>query len=329
MRVRANLNECPTPPPERVTRAAERALEAVNRYPDPSRRRLLEELYADYAGVDAELVVAVPGSDTVLEILWWALRPLRLAVLHPGFYSLTGIAGWIDNRHMLLETRRPWREPLLDSSVLEGLSGTGVLAAVEDPGNPLGLRSLPDRLPGGVEGFYLLVDEAYYEYVGYTHVSEAVDSDTLAVARTLSKAFSLASARVGFLIAGPTLAERLRRDPLPFRIPSPSLEAAIAALEDPSYARRCAVEARREAERIAARLEKIGLRVTLGRAHYMLVYTGDPEAAALLRERGVIVAGFPQLGPGTVRVTPQSRRENDYIIEVFERLADERGWSGG
>ncbi len=319
MLVDARRGECPFPPPGRVRLALERAYQGINRYPDPGMVRRLEEAYARYAGVPAESVAALPGSDTILERIVLAARPRAAGVYAGGFFHWTRLPQEYGLRVRVLG------EPggALDWGEVEAL-GRGSVALIDDPSNPLGARPLagpPPEPPGPL----VVVDEAYYEYAGSGLAEAAAGIPGLIVVRTLSKAFSLAGARVGFAVGEPgTLASlRLRGDPLPFRLSRPSIEAAMAALEDPGYMRRCVEYMTEWREWLAGRLEKLGYRVSRGQSPFILVQTGVSDAAERLREMSVLVAQMPAsiYGPGAVRVSPADPPGNQRVVEAFERLS--------
>lgn len=321
------MGECPLPPPARVLEAARQAVVETHRYPAPGLRGEVEELYSRYAGVPRESVVVVPGSDTVLEIISWALTPGSASTLWPGFYSYTGLLQAYFREHYIHRIGEP-RDPLLSKRDLETMASQARLVVVEDPNNPLGHRSLPgprEALASLGPGNLLLVDEAYYEFSGRTLARMVEAEERLLVARTMSKAFGLAGMRVGFIIAHPRVAERIRSwDPLPFRVPAPSLAAAREALRDPEYSLGCAELMARWRDWLAHRLAREGLRVYWGDTPYLLVETGVPGAAGRLREAGVLVSDASWWRPGAIRVTPAATPgENRVILEAILGLASQ------
>src|SRR5919201_3755395 len=93
------------------------------------------------------------------------------------------------------------------------------------PHNPTGaLVDLPGARP-------LVVDEAYFEYAGETAV-DLLDDDVIVI-RTFSKAFGLASARVGYALAAVDVARELNARQAPCPVTSLSAALALAALETP------------------------------------------------------------------------------------------------
>ena len=142
------------------------------------------------------------------------------------------------------------------------------------------------------------------------------------VLKTLSKAFGLAGARVGCAIGDPeTIAMAARALP-PYPMPSPSVDAALAALA-PS---RRAVQEERIA-RIKADRELIAERlkgapsvrcVRSGGGNFLFLEVDFPETlAARLRALGIRVRFRPNAAPGGVRVTIGTEAENDALLRAF------------
>ena len=87
------------------------------------------------------------------------------------------------------------------------------------------LKSLPKNI-------LVVIDEAYFEFSKNSLVNELVDKPNWAVLRTFSKAFRLASMRVGYCIANPELISVLEKIRLPYNLPSFSIAAALAAMQN-------------------------------------------------------------------------------------------------
>ena len=323
--VRAHLGECPFKPPERVVEAVRRAAGSLNTYPDPELVQEVEELYASYSKVDPSMVKAIPGSDTALELVSQALKPKRAFGVYPSFYYFTGLLE-VNAKEAVFKPIDPERDPALDPEVLEDALWGVNLAVVEDPNNPMGVRVLPPPgiLRGLVEGWsgVLVIDEAYHEFSGYTYKDLLLEGSNVVLARTLSKAFALAGARVSFILAPPELMARLRRaDINPFRIPTPSLHAARAALEDPSYARDCVRYMLKWRDWIAMQAVKLGFKVRVGKAPFVVVETGIPEASRILKNLGVLAADLRWWKPGALRFSPSTINGNLKIVEALNYLA--------
>src|SRR3989442_4454861 len=135
------------------------------------------------------------------------------------------------------------------------------------PHNPTGaLGEIPAARP-------LVVDEAYFEYAGETAVP--LLDDGVIVIRTFSKAFGLAGARIGYLLAASDTAAGLGARQAPAPVSTLSVALALAALRSPPDVGGV-VE---ERERLAVEVRAAGLEPLLSHANFLFVPT--PDAAAI------------------------------------------------
>ena len=181
-----------------------------------------------------------------------------------------------------------------------------VLTFVCRPHNPTGaLVDLPSARP-------LVVDEAYFEYAGETAVP--LLEDGVIVVRTFSKAFGLASARVGYALASVAVAAELnaRQEPAPVSTISAAL--ALTGLEagPPDVSATIA-----ERERLAEGLRSLGLEPLASWTNFLLV---RHERAAELAD-GLLRRGLPvRPSPGAIRITVHRPDADDRLLGALEEL---------
>ena len=329
-RIRLDLNESPFPPPPSVVEAAARALAEANRYP---RRELYEEvlgLLSSYTGAGEEMLVLGLGGDMVLEKAFSLVLGPGDAAAAPGpSFSMYRVYASHQGARLeavpLREEGDHWALPW--GELLEALRRGARLVAVDNPNNPTGSLVVPGEQElvelleeAGRRGALVVLDEAYYEFSGVTYAGLAEAYDNLLVVRTLSKAFSLAGLRVGYGIAHPRLAEKLRALMPPF-LPSPSLAAAAAALRSPGYAEELVSLVRREREWLRERLGRLGARTYRSYTNFVLArLPGVEDPVEALRGRGILVRrpGLP--GGGWMRVTVGAPRENSMLVNAVAEL---------
>jgi histidinol-phosphate aminotransferase len=171
-----------------------------------------------------------------------------------------------------------WKEDL--ESLYNNISKAR-LVIIDDPNNPTGspmLKAKEDIISNIAEKVngLLVVDEAYYEFSGYTVKDFINKYKNVAIVRTLSKAFSLASFRIGYLIADKELIKVLNKATTPFDIPLPSLIAGISALEKPDYAFNIASEIKKNRDFLYESMKKLGLKVYRSLTNFLYFkYNGD------------------------------------------------------
>jgi histidinol-phosphate aminotransferase len=168
------------------------------------------------------------------------------------------------------------------------------------PNNPTGeLGPLPDARP-------LVVDEAYFEYCGEAAV-DLIEGDVIVI-RTFSKAFGLAAARVGYVLAGREVAVELKGRQHPAPVSTLSAALAIAALESPPDVRPIL----EERERFAERLRQHGYEPLPSEANFLYVPVGDPVGLAdKLLMRGLAVRPVR----GGIRITIRTEADDERLLQ--------------
>jgi histidinol-phosphate aminotransferase len=140
---------------------------------------------------------------------------------------------------------------------------------------------------------------------------------------TFSKIYGLASLRVGYGYASVELATLLNRVRQPFNVNAIGQAAAVAALEDARFTRRCARENRAGLRRIESGLRGIGLEWVPSEANFILVRVGDGAGwFAALQKKGIIVRPLaPYKLPEWLRITVGTADQNERLLRELAALA--------
>ena len=305
------------------------ALDAgINRYPEPQPARLRQVMASLYGVRPGELVVTRGADDAIDLLVRTFCRAGEDAVLvaTPTFSAYAHFARLQGAR--VAEARLTPDFDLDGDAFLSAARAEAVLklAFICSPNNPTGNRVPPaqvleiaDALPETI----VVLDEAYIEFADLESLAEeAAKRPNLVVLRTLSKAYGLAGARIGAAIANEELIGLLQRALPPYPLPTPSIEAALAAL---APARR-AVHADRierivaERERLADRLPASPLvrKVRNGGGNFVFLEVNDaPALARELDKLGIRVRFRENAAPGGVRLTIGTLEENDSALAAF------------
>ncbi|WP_338504304.1 imidazoleglycerol-phosphate dehydratase HisB [Sphingomonas kaistensis] len=311
----------------------------VNRYPEPQPQRLRAVMAALYGVVSTQFLVTRGGDDAIDLLCRTFLRGSEdaVAVTSPSFTAYAHFArvqgaGVIDIP--LTETF-----DLDPDAVIAGVKGEPrtKLLFLCTPNNPTGNAVDPAdilRIADALPDVMILADEAYIEFSDTPSLAgEAVVRLNLLVLKTLSKAFALAGARVGGLIGPAETLEIVARVLPPYPLPTPSIAAALDALQP---ARR-AVHRERIAQLLAERERMAPLlaaspyvrKVYPSAGNFLFLETIDTEQlAARLSADGIRVRYRPKAAPGGIRLTIGTRAENDAALAAFgatvERKAPRR-----
>ncbi|MFL6077191.1 MAG: histidinol-phosphate transaminase [Mycobacteriales bacterium] len=320
-------NEVPFGPlPSVVEAIAVTAAGSLHRYPDPACRELTAALAARHGVSTAEIQVG-PGTVGLCQ-------HLALAFAGPGddvvfawrsFEAYPVVTGQVGARAVQVPLDGDHRHDL--AALAEAVTDRTGLVFVCNPNNPTGtanraaeLEKFLDAVPGDV---LVVLDEAYREFVTDPDVPDGLElargRRNVAVLRTFSKAYGLASLRVGYCVANPEVVEALRRVTVPFAVNTLAQAAALASLEPAAAAelaeRVTAVTAERD--RVAAELARMGVDIPPeSQTNFIwlpLAGEAGPEFTAACERRGVIVRPYT---PDGVRVTIGTAAENDAFLSV-------------
>ena len=258
------------------------------RLPEPEEEQRLCAIAAEAYGVaDPAMVVAAPGTQILISLLPLLLPSPEVRVLGPTYAEHA--AGWSASGAAVTVV------PTFDE--LAG-ARTAVLC---QPNNPDGRRQTPaDLLRCAADcarrGGVLVVDEAFVDLEpGLLSVAGALPCPGLVVLRSFGKTYGLAGVRLGFLLAEPALAARVRTALGPWAVSGPALQVGCAALADSDWRAATARRLQQDGARLDARLAAAGMTV-IGRTRlFRLAET--TEAArwqARLGEQGILVRAFAE-----------------------------------
>ncbi len=327
---RLNVNENPfSLPPDLASAmgaAVARAAGGLNRYPDRDAEELRQAL-ADYVAeesgvrVPASQVWAANGSNEVMHHLFLAFGgPGRLAITFDPTYSM--YPEYARDTFTDLEAYQRMDDFGIDVAAAVDVirHRRPTLILLTSPNNPTG-TALPlgdIRAIGtaalGVNAM-VVVDEAYAEF-RHDDVPSACslfrELPNLIVTRTMSKAFALAGARVGYaLVADARVVETLKVVRLPYHLSAVTQAIAMTALQHVGILQAQVDLLRRERDALADWLAEQGFTVAPSDANFILFGMFADRAAVWngLLERGVLIR---QTGPdGWLRVSVGTPAEND------------------
>jgi histidinol-phosphate aminotransferase len=323
MPVDLSMNEMPFLPPENVVQAAREGLLKLNRYAGRENLNRLRDLLARYAGVPKAHIVPGPGSNFLLrEIIHAFSGGRKVVMVSPSFLPTVQKAKQFAIKFVGIRLSPPAFD--LSPGILLDELTEPALVIIDNPNNPTG-KILLDRQTVEAalchENVFLVIDEAYFEFSGVTFADMVPEHPNLAVSRTLDKAFSLAGARVGYLVAGKFFIDALAD--YYALLPQSSLHAAIAALESNGYMKKNVRLIAAEREWLQKKIMALGADVASSRANFLLVKTKIPEIAFKLKEMGVLVSDISgQFTTGAIRVSVGRREENEAFVDAYRSIVE-------
>ena len=335
--VQLNVNENPHGPSPALVAALQQAVGEVagrlNRYPDREAVALRTELAAYLGGrtgvpLSVEQLWAANGSNEVLQQVLQAFGgPGRTALgfepsysMHPLLASGTG-TGWASAPRAADFT----------------VSAEAAVAAVErhrpavvfltTPNNPTGTVTpleVVDAVCAASPGM-VVVDEAYAEFSSSpSAVTLLGRHPRLLVSRTMSKAFALAGARVGYLAASAEVVDALRLVRLPYHLSALTQVAARTALAFAGELLGTVEDVKGQRDRMVDGVRGLGLQVVPTEANFLLFGPFEQPSAVwrALLDRGVLVRDV-STGPGLsgwLRVNAGTESETTSFLNALREV---------
>lgn len=311
-----NSNENPYEPSEEVKKAYLESVSKINRYPEPSYKKLKKAL-SEYLGIDTErIAVGCGSSELISRVCEILLEELDKVVIPMPSYSLYVSYAMLRNASILL--------PIYDRYSLTPEffeKERPKLSIICSPNNPTGNtvdKRVVEKIAENSE--YLLIDEAYAEFAESNLLDLVHEFDNVIILRSFSKFFGLAGMRVGYAVAEKEIVEAIEKVRLPFAIPSPGVATAISALKSINYYMDVKKKIVEERERVYKELTRLGFEVYPSEANFIL-FRAEKHLFEKLLEHGIVVRnlyGLMGLEGNFIRMTIGRREENDRVIRIIE-----------
>ena len=289
---------------------------------------------AEYCGVAPEQLLLTNGSDQAIDLIFRTFSQPRATVVipKPSFAMFWQATDLLEQRVLSPQYRNDLSFPLQE--VLALASEKPQLVVLCTPNNPTGTSLRVSEIEQIVQAFpdsLVYVDEAYVEFAGETAMPLLARYPNLVISRTFSKAFGLASLRIGYILASAEHIAELNKVRKPYDVNAVAYIAVAAALKYRSEAQTYIDEVTKQAKPF---VEKFfvdnGIEFFSSAANFLLF---KPELAADGSPRDVKTmaqqleaAGFavrPRSGApidGTIRLTIGTKAQMEQFAAAYTKL---------
>lgn len=295
-----------------------------NRYPNNEQTELLDA-YGNVIGLDKDYLLAGNGSDQMLGLVigTFLSKGKYLYTFDPDFsmYDYYASCYEADVKKYALND-----DGTLDvDAFIENGQGAS-LVLFSRPNNPSGYCLTQEEIKKVVEGFSdipVVVDEAYIEFSDEESAISLINQyDNLYVTRTLSKAYSVAGIRVGFLISNTKNMADMKRRSVVYAVNSVTMKIATIILK---YANEFQLEAKEIAKRRDAIYEQVKdmKKVTFypSQANFLHGKTDQKERLLqLFQQQNIVIRNYKD---DTFRITIGTEEENEKVFNVLKQFEEE------
>lgn len=298
-----------------------------NRYPDPYQQLLKQEI-ARIKSVSTANIFLGNGSDEPIDLLIRAFCEPGLdhILTFPPTYGMYQVSAAIQNVVVKKVLLTPdFQLDLVSSLVaLERLPKITFLCSPNNPSGNLLRQEDMKKVLEQAQGI-VVVDEAYIDFPQTTSWNQLLDQyPNLVVLQTFSKAWGMASLRLGMAFASEKIVQLLNKIKPPYNIPGPVQEAALAAIQaKESVMQSWVSELNQERTHLIPRIEALSIvkKVFPSDANFLLArFESSNEVFEYLLKQQVIVRdrSTQPLCEGCLRLTVGTRDENDRLVEVLQ-----------
>jgi len=314
------VNVWPGPRPKGLELALREAVDRIG-YPDDRQARAA---IAERHGRATDEVLLTNGACEAFWLIAHALRPRRAACVHPSFTEPEAAL-----RAAGTAVVRVFREPDTWQLDTEEIPTDAELVVIGNPDNPTGSLESADMLARlDRVGRLVVVDESFMEFVPNEREALATRSELsgVVVVRSLTKLWSLAGIRAGYVLGPATLIERLESHRQPWSVNALAVSALEYCASDLETPIRVATEVGAARSALFEALSQLPVveQIWPGSANFLLLRVTDgPLVVSRLAERRIAVrpaSSFPGLGPDHLRVAVRPARDNARLVAALAEI---------
>lgn len=298
----------------------------LNRYPDPYQNEL-KQIFAELRKIPVNQLFVGNGSDEVIDVIFRTFcEPGKdKAVTFSPTYGMYQVSADINNIELV-------NIPLTDSFEIDleafkrSIDSDVKLVFLCSPNNPTGNAVSNDTIRAIMDIFkgVMVVDEAYADFNdGDSAVALINEYPNLIVSQTMSKAWGLAAARVGFAIASEEVISYMNKIKPPYNVSALNQRAAIEALKDKegfSQRLRTILEEKKKLKVALLNLTTVS-KIYPSDTNFLLVEFEDANKTYNeLVDRKVIVRNRNAYVKNCIRITVGSQEENEILMNALKEL---------
>lgn len=309
--------------------ANENPFGTLNRYPDSYQKELKDKL-SGYKNIPPKNIFLGNGSDEIIDLIYrvFCNPGVDKALTFTPTFGMYQVAADINNIDLiklpLIDDFQVNQENLKPYLIDEKLK----LIFICSPNNPTGncfndndVEFILKNLNGIV-----IIDEAYIDFSNKKSWSEVLnDYPNVIVTQTFSKAWALASARVGIAYASEDIVQLLNKVKMPYNISKLNQQAAIDTLDNPSEFKKNIEIILKEKEQLIQKLNQLNLvkKIYPSDANFLLVeFDNTNKIYQKLVSQKIITRNRHTLVNNTIRITVGTPAENAQLIKALNNIEE-------
>lgn len=294
----------------------------LNLYPDDNYTELKEAI-VNYIGCKIENISVGNGSSELLDLCVKTFVDTNELILSldPTFSMYSIYAKIVNSRYIGAGEGNDFTINV-DDIIKSIEENDPKLTIICNPNNPTGTTIKRDDVLRIVKSTdnVVIVDEAYMEFSNESVVDEIENYDNLIVVKTMSKAFSMAGIRTGYLIANEELVKTIEKVRPPYNLNSISALLATKALKQKDKMLSYVENLKVEREKIYEKLIDMGVKAYKSGANFVFFSSPIDNLAEKLIDNDVLIRKFGGKLDNYYRVTVGSPKENEAFLNAMKKI---------
>lgn len=307
--------------------ANENPFGTLNRYPDPYQNTLKQKL-SKIKDIDKDHIFLGNGSDEIIDLIYRIFcNPGKdKALTFTPTFGMYQVAADINNVELInlplthdFEINIKTLKPCLHDNALK-------LIFICSPNNPTGNIFKKEHIKFILDNFkgIVIIDEAYIDFSNSKSWNQKLENHpNLIVLQTFSKAWALASARIGIAYANKDIIQLLNKVKLPYNISELNQKAVIKALDNQSLFESNLNTILLEKRRLIEKLNefKIIKKIFPSDANFLLVEFEDANKTYQdLVNHKIITRNRHNLVKNCIRITVGTPEENQKLLRSLKNI---------
>lgn len=261
----------------------------------------LYEKLSGYLGLDREQLLITAGSDAAIKNIFEVfINPSDKILIPDPTYAMYYVYAQLFQAK-LIKIQFDEELCLPIDKFLENITAEIKMLVIANPNSPTGTIVTKDDLlkilrKAEENNVLVLIDEAYYPYHSETALEMLKEFDNLIVTRTFSKAYGLASLRVGYAISNPDIIKAMITFRPIYETTGISAHLACKMLDNNEIVQKKIDETIKGKEYVVSEMVKLGLKVYASHTNFIHIRVGEENVQKIfnyLEKSGILVrTGF-------------------------------------
>jgi histidinol-phosphate aminotransferase len=308
--------------------ANENPFGSLNRYPDPYQKELKATI-SRIKSVPVNKIFLGNGSDEIIDLCFRIFcRPeTDMALTFSPTYGMYEVSASVNDIQIIkIPLDEKFRidfnkvKPWLSEKKLK-------LILICSPNNPTGNSMNRDAVLKIIKGFkgIVLADEAYIDFADEKSLKDNLDLyPNLIVMQTFSKAFGMASVRIGMAFTSAEIVRWFNKMKPPYNISTINQETVMRRIRRIDLYGEQVRKIKSERRRLSDELKRLSVirEVYPSDANFILVKVRDAgKIYDYLVSRGIIVRNRSSMIDNCLRITVGTKTENNKLLKALKNFA--------